>query len=291
VSVKNQEKIGILGHERIIEDLKRLAGNGNLAHGYLFFGEERIGKRLVALSFANYLESGEFAPPKEGRVLNDATIVGPEDGGSVGIDAVRRIKSFLWQRPNRSSRRTVILDRSELLTDEAQNALLKITEEPPASSLLVLVVKEPEMLQATLRSRLQRVHFSGFTVQEIASWLRAQKLASGKEAEAIARRSFGQPGRAAAQLKDAKFGDLLDQAEKFLSTPASHRRDFLKKLIAPESFNLRDFLDAVIAHAAEEVREKRSNAAFWHRLLDLRGAAQYFPLNPRLQLEALFKEQ
>lgn len=277
----------ILGHERIIEDLKNLAQKRNLAHGYVFFGPERVGKRLVALSLANYLETELFTPPGESKVLSDAILIQPDNQGTISVDVIREIKYFLWQKPNRSPYRTVIIDKSDLLTPEAQNALLKITEEPPSSGLLILIIKEPEMLQSTLLSRLQKLFFSIMREEFIAQWLIEEGFAKPEEAATLAAKSFGQPGRTLELLRGGKFQELLVSARTALRVPATQRKDFIKKLIDPDDFSLKEFLDAMIECVAEGEVKTKEKIALWHKLLDLRREVQYFNLNPRLQLENL----
>src|SRR5258708_23997695 len=113
----------IIGHEKQIKELKRLADENALGSGYVFFGTSMVGKRTVAHALANYLENGEFKDPE---LLVDALFIDAKGENSVGIDVVREIKQFLWQLPNRSKRRTVVIDEAELLSTDAQNAILKI---------------------------------------------------------------------------------------------------------------------------------------------------------------------
>ena len=70
------------------------------------------------------------------------------------------LKYFLWQKPNRSLKRLAIINEAENLTSEAQNAALKIVEEPPESSLIIFIAKTSEDLFSTLTSRLQKIYFS-----------------------------------------------------------------------------------------------------------------------------------
>src|SRR3990172_3201482 len=127
----------IIGHERAIKDLKKLADSSSLSHAYLFHGLSMVGKRLVAESLANYLENGVFVR-EEGAILLDAKTFSPGESGSLGIDTVRELQDFLSKRPVKSPRRTAIVDGAEKMTAEAQNALLRIAEEPPSSSLVIL---------------------------------------------------------------------------------------------------------------------------------------------------------
>jgi DNA polymerase-3 subunit delta' len=276
----------MIGHEKIIADLKSLHKRGELSHGYIFFGPAMVGKRTAARAFANFLEKGEFES-NEGTnedggdsVLSDMMLISPGENGSIGIDAVREIRNFLWQKPNVSTRRTLIIDDAELLTTEAQNALLKITEEPPASSLLILITSDAESILPTITSRLPKVYFGTVPEKEIEKW-----LATGKEAKmkgVTAKKYFGKPGLAWRLLHDKDFQKQLELAEKLLKTPAATRRDLIKKIIEPDEFSFRKFLDAVIINLAWQ-----GNTKLWHKALALYDRETNFSLNPRLQLESL----
>lgn len=276
----------IIGHKETIAELEALTKTGALGHGYILFGPAMAGKRTVALALANFLEQGTFASPEQDAVLQDARIIDmeymrtidPDTKDSIGIDAVRETKHFLWQRPNRSPRRTLIIDTAELLTTEAQNALLKVTEEPPASALLVLVTSDIESLLPTITSRLPKIYMGTAPEREIAAWTNAKTAA----------RAQGLPGLAWRLLHDETFHEHIAEAERFLKAAPAGRRDLIKKLIEPDDFSLRKFLDAVIITLAWE-KPSKAHAALWHKTMRLYENASRFGLNPRLQLEALMR--
>jgi len=274
----------LVGHERIAEQLKKLADEERLAHGYVFFGPAMVGKRFLAVNFANLLEGGGFAEPK---VLNDCLGISKDEKGVVGIDAVRQIKNFLWQKPVLSKRRTVILNDAELLTGEAQNALLKVAEEPPPSTLLILITSDLEGLSETISSRLQKIYFSAVPAASIAGWLEKEFGLAKKTAQELAEKSFGKPGLASATVKDKKLKDNLDSARKMLGLPEAKRRDFIKKLMERDDFNLTDVLDSLILILASRGIDNAAKIRQWHKFMRLRHEAAYFNLNPRLQLENL----
>lgn len=274
----------IIGHKKSIATFEKLADDGAMSHGYIFFGPAMVGKRLVAESLANYLENGDFTAPS--RVLGDCEVIHLEKNGSIGIDAVREVKNFLWQRPNKSPRRTLIVDDADRLTTEAQNALLKVTEEPPASSLLVLVTSDMESIMPTILSRLQRVYLGTVPEDEIVAWLKTSHGASAAKAVSIGKRSFGKPGLAVRMVGDEVFEKNLDLAESYVRSAKTARRDLIKKIIDPDDFDLRNFLEAVIMVLASDGMAKK-NPALWHKAMALYGRQADFSLNPRLQLEAL----
>ena len=112
----------LVSHQHLIKNFKVLVARGKLAHGYIFFGESRVGKFYFAKHLANLLENNTFEITS--RVLQDALVL----ESASGIDAMRDLKNFLWQKPIISSKRTIIIDNADRLTPEAQNAILKITE-------------------------------------------------------------------------------------------------------------------------------------------------------------------
>ncbi len=272
----------LIGHKLLINSFKSLLKNDRLAHGYLFFGQAGVGKKLFAKALANFLENGEFDySDEEAPIFNDAIVVWPNEKMVIGIDEARRIKEFLYMRPNLSSKRTVIIDGVEFLTTEAQNALLKITEEPPESSLLILIARTPEVLTPTLASRLQKVYFSCLKEEEVQDWLVDEFSVSRVEAVKLADESMGNPGLALKLLRDRNFLNLKKQAENFLKTSGIERREFIKELLESESFDFLGFLDMVLFVLAYQ---KKIDSDLWHRALELRRNLSNFPLNPKLQL-------
>lgn len=274
-----------IGHERLARDFERLISENALGHGYLFFGPRRVGKRLFAISLARMLEQGDFSESGEGRPpLGDMLLIAPKEGAAgIGIDEIRELKQFLSQTPFTSPRRTAIVNDAQLLTDEAQNALLKITEEPPRSALILLVTDDPESLKTTLRSRFAQVSFSAISAAQMATWL-AQRGLKEKEAADIARKAKGHPGLAWMMLYDDQFRTRLSSARDFLAAAPARRMGIAKELAAEDDFVLAEFLEALMIEAAE-----RKDPRFWHAVLELQREDSLTNLNPKLQLMALAK--
>ena len=286
----------ILGREKITADFKKLASSGALGHAYLFYGPAMVGKRTFAAALARFLEKGIFEPPLDGEVLQDGKLIDlafakqldpDKKGDSIGIDAVREIKNFLWQRPNVSPRRTLILDEAEFLTAEAQNALLKITEEPPASSLIILVSSDPDGLLPTIMSRIEKVYLGLVPEKEIVEWLLKERKLTVMDAKKFAKLSFGKPGLAIRLAEDENLKNNIDLAEKLLKVQPAARRDFIKEILEPDEFNFHTFIDALILALAAE-KESKTRNILWHRALALADRESNFSLNPRLQIENLF---
>ncbi|MEK7465390.1 MAG: hypothetical protein AAB631_01280 [Patescibacteria group bacterium] len=178
---------------------RKLLEKDKLGHAYLFFGDEGVGKSTFTAALASYLEGGAFKT-REAPLL-DARIFAPDEKGKIGIDVVRSLRPFLWSTPIVSKRRTAIIKDAHTLTPEAQSALLKLVEEPPAHGLLIFITHEPSVLLAPILSRLSKVYFSRLSETELKTLLITEFKVPEKKAEIIAKNSFGRLGRALGILK------------------------------------------------------------------------------------------
>lgn len=153
-------------YKKLEDVFKKLADADKLSHAYLFFGEANEKKFIFALSLANYLENKEFKP-LERNILEECFIILPDGKGFpagrqgiIGIDEIKKIENFLYQKPVLSKKRTAIIKDADSLTPEAQNATLKIVEDSPEGSLLIFIAKDESSLLPPLASRLQKIYFS-----------------------------------------------------------------------------------------------------------------------------------
>ncbi|HUX35448.1 MAG TPA: hypothetical protein VMV71_00250 [Candidatus Paceibacterota bacterium] len=273
----------MIGHEKLARDFKELSAKNNLANCYLFFGQPRVGKKLFALCFANYLEIGGFHKPE--KVLADFLLIKPDEKGTVGIDEIRKLKNFLWQKPAASQRRTAVISDSEAMTGEAMNAILKIAEEPPESSLLIIIANDPERLPPTFQSRLQKIYFPPVPYAAIEKWLMEEIKCGAEQAKKFAEMSHGQPGLALMAASDENFESLLKDAEEFLKSGFWERRNVIKFMLENDNFDISRFLEAVLMVISKTATGK--NSELWHKVSALRRDSESYNINPRLQLESL----
>ena len=226
-----------LGHERTEAELWQLAHEQRLPHAWLITGPAGIGKATLAFRLARFLladgvtdaaaaTGGLFAaaPPSPiaGSLVLDpdhpvyrrvasgghADLLTVERGmdekrgrmrREVVVDDVRRIVPFLTSTPAESRWRVVVIDGADEMNANAANALLKILEEPPAFSVLLLVSDAPSALPATVRSRCRRLRLSPLTDATVIALLAHYRpeLAEA-EAHALAGLAAGSIGRALA---------------------------------------------------------------------------------------------
>ena len=152
----------LLGNERLKDNLRQSLKNNRISHFYLISGAEGSGKHtLAALLAAAVLCKGSDRPCCRcnscRKVLENShpdfiTVDDPEKK-TVSIDLVRQACADVYVLPNESDRKVYLFPRAQDMRTEAQNALLKVLEEPPAYGVFLLLTDNPEKLLPTVRSR------------------------------------------------------------------------------------------------------------------------------------------
>lgn len=165
-----------------------------LPHALLLHGPEGLGKRAFAWRLAQSLLCA--APGAEAAACGscsscrrftagthpDLLCVKPlEDSIAIVIDQIREMRSFVALKPHTAPRKLVILEQAEAMNLNSANALLKILEEPPASSSLLLITPQSVRLPSTIRSRCTPVPFRPPATVEAAEWLRGQGVGDNHE--------------------------------------------------------------------------------------------------------------
>lgn len=185
--------IPILGHDAQFAIMRAAIDSGRLHHAWLLHGPKRIGKAGFALKVAGQLlAEASVAPPNSGdfdladahptarliaagshpdlvtlhRLENDKT---GALARSITVDQVRGMKAIFAETPSQGNRRVVIVDAIDDLERGGANALLKSLEEPPASTIFLLVSHAPGRLLPTIRSRCRSMAFSRLPDDVMAS--------------------------------------------------------------------------------------------------------------------------
>ena len=191
----------LVGHEVAERELAEAFASQRMHHAWLFAGPEGIGKATLAYRLARYVLAGPGERDASGRTLESAAdaasarriralshpallvVRRPYDvrskrlSGSIPVDEVRRLKSFLGLTAAAGTWRVVIVDAADELNVNAANALLKSLGEPPTRALFLLVASEPSRLLPTVRSRCRRLSLaplSGAPLRQAAAAALAQ---------------------------------------------------------------------------------------------------------------------
>lgn len=195
----------LIGNDRVKATLKTALAEDRLAHALIFSGPGGVGKRQFALTLAKAVncETGEADSCDQCAVCRkieagdhiDVRVIQPE-GTFTKVGQVRQLVEEANYRPFESRKRVFILEPADTMNEQAANALLKTLEEPPATSLLILITDKLHALLPTIRSRCQIHTFTPLKLEEVEAFLRANYRRPEAETKLIARLSEGRIGRA-----------------------------------------------------------------------------------------------
>lgn len=144
----------IVGHKREREELSGLLSRDGLSLS--FSGKEGTGKKLVALSFLRTLLN--VSETEDIRKHPDLFLIEKEDE-MIKADDIRALINFSSIKSYLGGKKAVLIDNAENMNKNAQNALLKILEEPPKGEFIILITKDFEELLPTIRSRVTNIRF------------------------------------------------------------------------------------------------------------------------------------
>ena len=189
----------VIGQEGPKKKIRTALAQQAIGHAYLFSGDDGIGKRLMALRFAQALSCE--TPPSSSQpdscghcraceqigsgIHPDLLVIEPEQDKAnpqIKIDRVREIERHVIYRPLLSARKICIIDDADRLTANAANAFLKTLEDPPEHSLFILVTSQPLRLLATVRSRCLTLRFSPATPEQFQGALALKQAAALEDA-------------------------------------------------------------------------------------------------------------
>jgi DNA polymerase-3 subunit delta' len=229
----------LIGNERVKKLLRCMLESARLPGAMLFSGEDGVGKKLFALEIARALNcrnpqgveacgdcpackrtlkinypTGEDADDFKGIIWTDhpdvGLVVAPKR--VLQVAQMRAIEDAANYRPFEGNARIFIVDDADKLNESSSNALLKILEEPPPTSHLILLTSRPAWLLPTIRSRCQIIRFSPIAAAEIETYLTQNKIANAAEARVRARVARGSLSRAL----EVDLADFIEQRNAML---------------------------------------------------------------------------
>jgi DNA polymerase III subunit delta' len=222
----------IIGQNRPKEILSKSIEQNRIANGYLFVGAEGVGKEAMAIEFTKALFcSSMFEKPcntcsgckrvhsfnhpdnvyivpkpktasvEDLRKIYDSLTQGPYlrrklwASPTIGIDQIRALRKTCSIKPT-ENRRVIVIAEADKMTTEAANSLLKLLEEPPDSTFLILTTSRPSSMLPTILSRCQVIKFGLLTDTKIEAALLEKQSVDEETARLISRISQGSYRRA-----------------------------------------------------------------------------------------------
>jgi DNA polymerase-3 subunit delta' len=188
----------------------------DLAAGLLCSAADPADRPCRACSACRRLDRGNhpdlhrLAPSGAGRQIRIGDRGAPEPG------TVRHLVRELALAPMEGRWRVAIVEQAERMNEDAQNALLKLLEEPPAGTVLILCAGDDEALLPTVRSRCTRLRLGAVPAADMAALLVERDAADPARAAALARLADGRPGRALALASEPETVVLMERLAREL---------------------------------------------------------------------------
>lgn len=217
---RSQTFAEVVGQEHVTATLQKAVVEGRISHAYLFSGPRGTGKTSTARILAKSLncEKGPAAEPcnkctpcleiTEGTSLDVVEIDAASHGS---VDDARDLREKVAYAPVGGRWKVYIIDECHMLSPAANNAMLKVLEEPPEHVVFVFATTEPQKVLATLLDRCQRYEFRAISSADVADWVTKVAEAEAIEIDEDANTVIG--SRAAGSMRDGL--SLLDQLVSF----------------------------------------------------------------------------
>lgn len=248
----------IVGQEQLKEHLQSAIKLDKVSHAYIISGERNCGKEFMAKAFAQTLQCenvidadpcGECHSCQQARSLNhpDIIFVSHEKPNTIGVDDIRnQINNTVAIKPYQGPKKVYIINDGELMTVQAQNALLKTLEEPPEYVVIIILTNNVEVFLQTILSRCVALNFKPVPDELIKQFLIDKMEIPDYKAEICVAFARGNVGKARLLAMSEEFDKVKDDALSLLKNindlDTTEIVTAIKK-IQEYKFDVNDYLD------------------------------------------------
>lgn len=228
-----------VGNQSVISTLNKMILSRTLPHAILIEGEEGCGKRTLARYIAKSAVCTGDTPLCGGcancRATNspDIIYVTTEGKKTIQVDTIRQIRQQASVLPHQSPKQVFIIEKADTMTPQAQNALLKILEEPPEYVIFILITESGQALLPTILSRCVKFTLRPPAVHEAAEYLIAATGKPPEEVQKAVENTGGNIGRALILLSNKKALKTEQTAQQIIDALTNKTALELLKLCHP----------------------------------------------------------
>ena len=232
----------LIGNDEAKSRIGKAIEDGKLPHAFIIGGPSGSGKTTLATEIAaamNCTGSTGNLPCGgcdscrriyEGIYPDVKVLAKLKDRATLGVEAVKDFREDMFLSSTESEHKIYVIDDAECMTTEAQNALLKVLEEPPSNVTILLLARECDRILTTIKSRAQYVAMSRFTEEELAKRL----LAESSEARSI-KATDEERFLGIIMSADGRLGLAKKLVNKRLADESAEKRDEIITLIKAAS--------------------------------------------------------
>ena len=265
----------IIGQDQMKEHLMGAIQHGKVSHAYLINGERSSGKEFIAKVFAKALqcEEGGIEPcgkchsckQAESGNQPDIIFVTHEKPNSFGVEDIRtQINQDIVIKPYSSKYKIYIMNEAEKMTVQAQNALLKTLEEPPAYAVFILLTTNVEAMLPTILSRLVVLNMKPVGDQLVKDYLMKEVKVPNYKADICVAFARGNLGKAKLLATSEEFDKVKDHAISLLKNIRQMEiQEVMKaiKKIGEYKLEVNDYLDIMAIWYRDALLFKATNDA------------------------------
>ena len=215
--------------QRLIEHLR-----GNLPQSLLLSGDEGIGLGSAARELAGSYLMGVLEPTDSKGVIDHAR-------GTISVEAVRGL--YEQTRARHTTRQVVIIDDADHMSHGAQNAFLKLLEEPNDNIHFILTAHQPKRLLPTILSRVQETVLQPLTASQTTEFIQSRGVADAKKAAQLQFIAAGLPAKLARLMDDESYfaeeAALMGDARAFIQGSSYDRLLLVNKYAGNRDHALR----------------------------------------------------
>lgn len=265
----------IIGQEQLVEHLQNAIKTGKVAHAYIINGERSSGKEFVAKVFATALQCesegekpcGKCHSCKQALTQNQPDIIRVihEKPNTIGVEDIRnKINNDIGIKPYSSPRKIYIMNEGEKMTVQAQNALLKTLEEPPAYAVIMILTTNLDALLPTILSRCVVLNMKPVADEKVKRYLMEEEHVPEYKADVCVAFARGNLGKAKALATSEEFDNIKNEAVtllKYIRDMEIYEIVAAIKKISQYQFEINDYLDILSVWYRDVLLFKATNDA------------------------------
>ena len=222
--------LNLIGQDNVKQILSEAVQSGRIRQAYIFNGPEGVGRKTAAMDFIMMAtcDTQTACGTCTSCVLckngtnPDIITINTGKKASIGVDEIRALENMIITAPEYSKYKFFIIENSELMTLQAQNALLKTLEEPPAYAVIIMICSNVSALLDTIKSRCTQIDFARNTREEIRKVLYSKAGITDQDIiEQICDFSDGSIGRSLSAINSEEYTKVRTQVTNLLDKLAN----------------------------------------------------------------------